>query len=261
MLKYSNYLLVMLLSMILLFTAGCSNSDEPELTEEDVVETEETTEVDTADMKEEAEEVVEVEEETKEEAKEEVEEEAKEEEKEEVEEEPIDLGELGENLLGNADYSLALTEAQPDGGGVVDTEGTWTFHTNNGADGEVALEDGLIKVSPTKVDSPAYGIQLIQAPMVIESGATYEVSITAKAEADRDILIKVGGVASKSWMAYSEKPISLSTEMSTTTYEFKMGSSTDEGARFEIWFAQSDLPVWVESVSLKKYSGIDTVEE
>lgn len=255
MAKKTRVVLIMMLVMMLILV-GCSSDDEAESTAA------EETQAETETVEEEEAEVEEVEEVEEEVVEEEAEEETVEETVEEVEEEePVDLGELGDNLLTSPDFSAALSENQPDGGGNVDTEGSWTFHTNNGADGTAEMDGALVKVSPTNVNSPAYGIQLIQAPMTVESGAVYEVMITAKAEADRDIFIKIGGTASKGWVAYGESTVKLTADMSTTTFEFTMNGETDENARFELWFAQSDIPVWVESVSMKKYSNTGEISE
>lgn len=248
MFKQKYLIFITLLILILVVSVGCNNGDNEDVNNVNVNETLSNSES----------------EEANEEATEEATEEANEEEtiEDTIESEPVDLGELSENLLGNTDFVAELSENQPDGTGFVDTENTWTFHTNNGAEGVAEMDGTLIKIDPTNINSPAYGIQLIQGMMTIEADTTYEITITAKAEADRDISIKVGGIASKSWAGYAESTVNLTTEMTTSSFEFTMNGTTDEEARFEIWFAQSEVPVWIESISLKKYEATtEAVEE
>ncbi len=156
------------------------------------------------------------------------------------------------NMLKNPLFEEELSSNTPDEQGVVDTENNWIFFTNNGAEASYSLEEEMIKVTPTNVDAPSYGIQLIQSPVLIENLSTYKVSITAKAEEARNITIKIGATGHNQWKAYSEESISLTTELSTYDYEFTMNGQSDAEARFEIFLAEDISPVWFDHVSMER---------
>lgn len=157
-----------------------------------------------------------------------------------------------DNLLLNSHFEEDLSLNEPDVNGVVDTELSWIFYTNSGALASYEMDKNVMKIVPEYVGAPEYGIQLIQSPITIEKQGIYEVSVRAKAETDRNIAIKVGATGELGWVAYGMKTIPITTKMATYTFEFTMLKDTDDGARFEMFFAQDIAPVWVEYVTLKK---------
>ncbi|MBN1799441.1 MAG: carbohydrate binding domain-containing protein [Spirochaetales bacterium] len=159
------------------------------------------------------------------------------------------------NMIKNGEFKKPLSKVLPQENGNVNTQGSWIFYPNHGGNGNCTLEDGKAKVSPTNVDCPEYGIQLIQAPVVVEAGATYLIVFDAYAAKDRSITVKIGGIENRGWTAYStEKVIRITTKRNTYKFEFTMNYATDRNARFEFWFAtgQSPAPVWLTNVQMYK---------
>ncbi|OZM57392.1 hypothetical protein CIB95_07995 [Lottiidibacillus patelloidae] len=156
------------------------------------------------------------------------------------------------NLLFNSQFSNVLSTNVPDTHGVVNTEKSWIFYTNSGAEGIYELVGNVAKVTPTNIDSPPYGIQLIQSPITVEKLGVYKVSITAKTENERNITIKIGATGNKGWKAYGIKDITLTSNYETYEFEFTMYDETDTSSRFEIFFAQNEQPVWIRNVSMEK---------
>ncbi len=167
----------------------------------------------------------------------------------------LDETSLPANMLHNSDFKAPLSKAVPNKDGSVNTQGSWVFYPNHGGAGNCKLENGMAKITPTKVDCPDYGIQLIQAPVVVEKGATYIISFDAYAAKPRSITVKIGGIENREWKAYStEKVIKISTKRKTYKFAFTMKDATDRNARFEFWFAtgQNPAPVWVTNAQMYK---------
>lgn len=160
--------------------------------------------------------------------------------------------EIANNLLSNPFFIDPLSQNAPDDQGNVNTEGNWIFFTNSGAQATFELDRKVAKIIPTNINAPAYGIQLIQAPLKIENLGIYRITLRAKSDTPRNIAIKVGATGNKGWTAYSQSDLSLTTDMKTYTYEFTMRGETDPNARFEFFFAQSLAPVWIEQISLER---------
>lgn len=163
---------------------------------------------------------------------------------------------IGIDLVGNGSFNKPLSKAQPNPAtGVINSEGSWAFYLNSGAKGTADIIDGVLVVTPLNIKAPAYGIQIIQAPVTIEKQSTYKVSFIARSIAPREIIVKIGGIANRGWAAYTgEKHINISTNMQKYEFEFTMLQNTDQAARVEFWFTTSVEPVWMDDISVIKTS-------
>ena len=76
-------------------------------------------------------------------------------------------------------------------------------------------------------------------------------SFDVKADADREIKIKVGGDGDRGWADYAnEPPMMISTEWQTKTFQFTMSAQDDVKGRFEFNLGLSDVDVYVTNVKL-----------
>ncbi|MBN1410751.1 MAG: glycoside hydrolase family 9 protein [Spirochaetales bacterium] len=161
-----------------------------------------------------------------------------------AEEEAID------NMLGNADFSKE-TGFPPGkdkawGHGAFETKGSWIFGCSPSGSGEAtaAMSGKQINATVTNAGTADWAVQLIQSPVLIQKGNTYNVKFKGKTDAQgvKDKLqlgIKVGGNSSRGWTNYIKEGVyylALSTEWKTGEFSFTMGDATDEAARFEVWF-------------------------
>lgn len=134
--------------------------------------------------------------------------------------------------------SLWNVVALPDFGGVMDYEVV------------EETDKRAINLLIDRAGHEAYSIQLIQnVPLAMNH--VYELTFEAKAEAVRDIKIKVGAGASRGWMMYApDTTIQLSEEYQQYTLQFKMKEATDEMARLEFNCGLSDVDVSIANVKL-----------
>ncbi|HSN66630.1 MAG TPA: family 16 glycosylhydrolase, partial [Fusibacter sp.] len=161
--------------------------------------------------------------------------------------------EFENNMLFNSKFKTALSTAVPNDQGIVDTEKSWIFFTNSGAEGYYEKSKFGARVVPTNIlGKPNYGIQLIQSPVSLDNLGIYKVSIVAKADSSRKLTLKVGATGDKGWTAYGMKEINLTTKFAQYDFEFTMYGAADPNARFEIFFADAQSPVDIKRAYMTK---------
>lgn len=156
------------------------------------------------------------------------------------------------NILSNSSFENDFSTNIPNEIGIVNTESSWIFYTNSGAEGSYDIDKKMLKITPISVNAPNYGIQLIQSPIKIERLGIYKVSFLAKAETERNITVKIGATGDKGWKAYKEQIVALTTDLNMYEFEFTMYDDTDEAARFEMFFAEDISVVWLDEIELTK---------
>ncbi len=161
---------------------------------------------------------------------------------------------IGDNIIRNGSFDHPLSKEQPNPDtGILDSGGSWSFYLNNGADGKAEIIKGVLKITPVTIKAPNYGIQIIQSPVTLDKLGRYKVSFDARSTAQRNIIVKIGGIAARGWAAYTgEKIVAISTNMENHEFEFTMKMNTDNTARVEFWFTTSIEPVWIKNVSVIK---------
>lgn len=141
------------------------------------------------------------------------------------------------------------------------TADDWTFLTALGGEGAAAINDEIV-ISTTNEGTVDYSVQLVQANVPFEKGATYEVSFDAYADASRTMktAIKAPDYGYVEYM--TSKDVSLTTESQNFTYSFKMKDSSDANGRleFNMGAAGSTATIHIANVSVKKTAEPDPTE-
>ena len=163
--------------------------------------------------------------------------------------EPDDQG----NYVRNGSYAVAEDLSD-------DTD--WKFMTAQGGEAQAAIEDGVMTVTTANAGSVDYSVQLVQAGLPFEKGATYEVSYDAWASAERTMNVDVKA-PDHGYAAYkpTQNP-ALTTQPQTFTQTFKMTAASDANGRLEFNMgAGSDATVYIDNVSVKKIDEADPNEK
>lgn len=142
-----------------------------------------------------------------------------------------------EQVTGNPDFSLPLSDAVPDNNGYFDSKGSWIFYTNTGGEGVAGIEDGVAVIDVTKKGMQPWAVQLMQSPVKLDRGGSYKLVFDAAADKEgMGIMIKVGANAKRSWVAYIQQDFKLGTEIKSYNISFDMPKDSDDNARIEMWF-------------------------
>ena len=166
-----------------------------------------------------------------------------------------------ENILDNADFEegfYGVNEVTDNGDGNFDTKDSWLFLENAG-EASAEMDDGAFKASIFEGGSNTYSIQLMQAPVEIEKGYKYKVQFDAKASKPREIELKIGGTADRSWNSYVNGNgetggfvAELDRNLKSYEFEFVMGKDTDPKARVEFQLGKNTGTIWIDNVSITK---------
>lgn len=134
------------------------------------------------------------------------------------------------NYLNNGDFSVA--ESLTD-------DVDWKFMTQEGGEATADIKDKKININPIADGNVDYSIQLVQAGIPLEKGATYQVSFDGVAKEKRNIKVAVKA-PDRGWAEYMPaKTVELDTTLTHYTYDFKMTADTDANARFEYEIGKS----------------------
>lgn len=162
---------------------------------------------------------------------------------------------------GNYVYNGNFNIDSPEVGGIDGVTNTayWTYAEGPGGSATLNVEDGNLHVGIHSGGTVDYGVQLIQDPIPLEKGATYRASFKAKAETERNMIVKLGGGASRGYSDYSkQKPITLSTQWKDYQFEFLMPERTDLSARYEFNMGLEDSDIWLSDIKLEKIADAPT---
>ncbi|WP_139905332.1 cell wall-binding repeat-containing protein [Clostridium thermarum] len=97
-----------------------------------------------------------------------------------------------------------------------------------------------------------YSLQLIQR-VTVGTARAYKLTFEAKAAAERNIKVKVGGDESRGYTLYSENyTVPLTTEVKEYSYTFTMDSRTDNRARLEFNVGNNTEDVWIGNVRMEE---------
>lgn len=108
------------------------------------------------------------------------------------------------------------------------------------------------------IDAPEYGLQLIQAPLKLEAGGIYSVRFNASSNVKTSLTIKIGADGERAYYGYSQQVIEIDPNKKEYEFNFEMLAESDEKARFEFWFTQTDNLVEIDNVVLEKIGMIET---
>lgn len=158
------------------------------------------------------------------------------------------------NYVNNGDFTV-----------VEDLKDTvnWQSLTALGGEAEVLIKDNAIKIATNNAGTVDYSVQLVQAGIPLEKGATYTVSFDAKAMESRTMktAIKAPDRGYSEYM--TSKTVDLTTDTKTYTYEFKMEGDSDANGRleFNMGAAASTADIYISNVSIKKTKSADPNEK
>jgi beta-glucanase (GH16 family) len=143
------------------------------------------------------------------------------------------------NMIDNGDF------------GTNDLTG-WEFLQGFGGTGDCSVVNGMAKITPFTGGSQNYAIQLVQKPLFIEALKTYRVTFDAKADAPRNINIKVSQFQG-AWNNYSgDKNFAVGANVRTYSFDFTMNAGSDNNARLEFNLGLNTIPVYLDNVKVIK---------
>lgn len=147
------------------------------------------------------------------------------------------------NYITNGDFA---TDEALDG-----TE-NWQFLTALGGDATAAIKNGEMVITTKDQGTVDYSVQLVQPKLPAKQGYTYEVTFDAHASADRAVGIAVKA-PDRSYKAYLEESVNVTTEKQTYTLTYKMDDTDDANSRLEFNMGAKDstATLYISNVSVK----------
>lgn len=139
----------------------------------------------------------------------------------------------------------------------------WESMSALGGEATAFISDNAIKIATTKAGTADYSVQLVQAGIPFEKGATYTVSFDANATEPRTMKTAVKA-PDRGYAEYmTAKTVDLTTDKKSYTYEFKMESDSDSNGRleFNMGAAGSTADIYISKVSIKKTKPADPNEK
>ncbi|MGL4654039.1 family 16 glycosylhydrolase [Cetobacterium sp. ZOR0034] len=164
---------------------------------------------------------------------------------------------FGANLLKNSSFEKPLSSVVPNNMGVVNTENSWIKYENSSGEGSVEIVNGDLIAISKNTKAPAYGLQVIQAPLKLEAGGIYKLKFKADTDKKTQLTVKIGSDGERSYYGYWEKEIVVSPNQKEYVFDFEMLAEEDEKARFEFWFTKTNEKIKMSEVSLEKIGTID----
>jgi endoglucanase len=159
---------------------------------------------------------------------------------------------LVEALLSSDTSNLALGSPPTGGvdlvtnGGFV-TKTRWTLGVGQGAAG-FSVADSTARVTISRAGSDAWGIQLMQSPLVVRKGLTHVLQFDAWASSPRAIDGTVG-MSEDPWTGYASAAAGLGTSRKTFFASFVPGA-TDSTARIAFNLGPDTGMIWIDNVKL-----------
>ncbi|ESU31068.1 hypothetical protein G3A_18585 [Bacillus sp. 17376] len=170
------------------------------------------------------------------------------------------------NLIYDQNFEEPIT-AVDEPGEALDSK-YWNFVKlpEFGGDGSLTVEEiegkRFAKTNITNAGSQLYSLQMIQN-LSLGNGGKYKVSFDAKSTAPRNIMVKTGAGASRSWVKYSnEESFKLTSEMQRYEFTFDMLNETDIASRLEFNLGGNGTnPVWIGNVRVEDITGAAVDED
>lgn len=158
------------------------------------------------------------------------------------------------NYINNGDFSVKED---------LSDDADWKFLTAFEGEAEASIDNNTMTVNTTNEGTVDYSVQLVQADLPFEKGATYQVQFDAYAFADRKMGVDVKA-PDHGYMSYMpHQDAQLTTEKQTYTYTFKMGDASDANGRLEYNMGAkgSTADIYISNVSVKKIKEADPNEK
>ena len=147
------------------------------------------------------------------------------------------------NYITNGDF--AKDEA-------LDGTENWQFLTTLGGDAAAAIKNGEMVITTKDQGTVDYSVQLVQPKLPAKQGYTYEVTFDAYASDDRAVGIAVKA-PDRSYKAYLEDSVNVTTEKQTYTLTYKMDDTDDANSRLEFNMGAKDstATLYISNVCVK----------
>lgn len=155
--------------------------------------------------------------------------------------------------LLSTDTSILALGSPPTGGvdlvtnGAFATKTRWTLNIGQGA-ASFAIADSAGRVNIIDPASDAWGIQLVQSPVVVRKGLTHVLQFDAWASSPRAIDGTVG-MSVDPWTGYASAAAGLGTSRKTFFASFVPGA-TDSIARIAFNLGPDTGKIWIDNVKL-----------
>ncbi len=156
------------------------------------------------------------------------------------------------NLLGNGEFTEDILFF-PAYQNVNNTKKNWLFaiFDAGAAAGRIDKEKKLFVVEVKDPGRETWNIQILQAPLTLQSGATYQLSFKAWASKERTMKVFIGNF--QNWTPYlAEDKVPLTTEKKTYIYEFTIKGRTDENVKISFEFGKDTGTIYIANVKLIK---------
>ena len=154
------------------------------------------------------------------------------------------------NYINNGDFSIIEDLNNDDG---------WKFMTALEGEAVASISNNEIIITTSNAGTVDYSVQLVQADIPLEKGATYTVSFDAKASEARSLKVAVKA-PDRGYTEYmTAKTVELTTDKNAYVYEFKMESDSDSNGRleFNMGATASTADIYISNVSIKKTKPAD----
>lgn len=147
------------------------------------------------------------------------------------------------NYITNGDFAK---------GEALDGTENWQFLTTLGGDAAAVIKDKEIVITTKDQGTADYSVQLVQPKLPAKQGYTYEVTFDAYASADRAVGIAIKA-PNRSYKAYLEDSVNVTTEKQTYTLTYKMDDTDDANSRLEFNMGAKDstATLHISNVSVK----------
>lgn len=147
------------------------------------------------------------------------------------------------NYITNGDF--AKDEA-------LDGTENWQFLTTLGGDAAAVIKNKEMVITTKDQGTADYSVQLVQPKLPAKQGYTYEVTFDAYASADRAVGIAIKA-PNRSYKAYLEDSVNVTTEKQTYTLTYKMDDTDDANSRLEFNMGAKDstATLYISNVSVK----------
>ncbi len=139
----------------------------------------------------------------------------------------------------------------------------WKFMTALEGEATTLISDNAIRIASTNAGTVDYSVQLVQADIPLQKGASYMVSFDAYSSEARSMKTAVKA-PDRGYAEYmTSKTVDLTTDKKTYTYEFKMESDSDANGRleFNMGAAGSTADIYISNVWIKKTKSPDPDEK
>lgn len=147
------------------------------------------------------------------------------------------------NYITNGDFAK---------GEALDGTENWQFLTTLGGDAAAVIKNKEIVITTKDQGTADYSVQLVQPKLPAKQGYTYEVTFDAYASADRAVGIAIKA-PNRSYKAYLEDSVNVTTEKQTYTLTYKMDDTDDANSRLEFNMGAKDstATLHISNVSVK----------